>query len=265
MVNRIIVSDTDNPRTKLFAFSKGIPSYYYGTYRRNGKSIELTWSDNGKGNKHTDWTGDHKAKGEFAFRLLDFGTVAEVELPQGGGNQARVTLSPACFWSDLDDGVPVFDHVIETIHHALFKDVEPEILIDGPTNPNITVFTGADTSNLLVANRPIVPNGGEILVAKDTHGNCRITEDSQCDDRVVQIGRAILLHPNLTSVHFRGQCMRIDAGTYSGEQHHAVGVTADARVYALTVLRTSLYPNERVTVHYSNAAEQPAAALSVGK
>jgi hypothetical protein len=263
MLNRIVVSDTDNPRSKLFAFSKKLASYYNGTYRKNGDKVELTWSNKGTPTLHTDWTGNNKAAGELAFRLLDYSVITEVEVI--AGVQVRVTLSPAYFWSDLHDGIAIYDHVIEIIVQMLFNNVEPEIVVEGPTNPNITVFTGADTSNHFVLNRPIVPNGGEILVTKDTHGDVRITKDSLCDDHAIQIGRAILLHPNLTSVHFRGQCARIDAGAYSGEQHHSVGVTADARVYALTVIRSAVYPNERVTVHYSNAAEQPTTALNSGK
>jgi hypothetical protein len=258
MTERIIITETEDPRSKRFAVSKKFANFYTGTYKRNGGKIELTYLSNGISTVYKDWNDTTKPYTEVAFRLMDFAEVGTVEFL--GDSQICITLSPAYFWTDLNDGVSIFDHMIETLRHMQFNDVEPEIVMEGLSNADVRVFTGAASSNLFILNRPIVADSEEVAITEGADGS--ITGDAFVDPRVYAIARAILLHPNLAGVRMRGQFVRIDAATLDAGVLVPADVTPDARAYALGVMRVAVYEDKRITVHYSNTAEQPATTQS---
>jgi len=255
MTERIVIKETDDPRTKLFAFSKKLAQCYVGTYRRNAGKIELTYLSSGTPTVYKDWNDTTKPFAELVFRLMDFAEVGEVEVINDC--QIRITIAAASFWTDLNDDIQVFDHMIETIRHVHLKDAEPEIVTEGLSNADIRVFTGCASSNLFILSRPIVADSGDVSVSKNAQGEITGAAAAQAD----VVGRAILLHPNLAGVHIRGQFVRIDAGTGDGESMVPSDLTPDARAYAVAVLRVLVYEDKRITVYYSSTSDQPDSAM----
>jgi len=236
MTNRIIVSDTDDIRRKVFALTKplGVQLSEGSVLRHRGEQVV-----NHAGHAYT--TGE---LGAVLNTLLSLPAVRELRYLSEW--EVEVTIGPAFYWSDKSDGTSFYQHAVEAFIEN-WEGGTDVLVVTGGAPSYIEVHPGGNYSKLFICDRPITQAQGDHEFKK-TNGAGRISVTSNNPD-ADKIGRAILLNPQVESVTINGRQIQVVGGYYtSGNYHYDAQITAEMTDYITGVLRANLYANEPVSV-----------------
>jgi hypothetical protein len=236
MVNRIIVNDTDNQRSKVFALTKPLDVHVSQGFVLSRKGDQI---QNHEG--HTYITDE---LGHVLNAILSLQAVREVVVLND--SEVQVTIGPAFYWSDQSDGVSFYQHIIQAFYDNWEGGTDIEVVANGAPS-YIEVHAGGSYSKLFICDLPITQAAGDHTLKKN-NGSGSIGSNSN-DPDANKIARALLLNPNIMSVTINGKQVVVVGGYWASNGYSYDSQITDAVLgYITGVLRANLYPNEQVSV-----------------